>query len=36
MSYKLKTLIVFDTHYLSSSEAGEVAYSFCAFAQNEF
>lgn len=31
MSYKLKTLIVFDTNSLRSTEAGEVAYSFFAF-----
>mgnify|MGYP000845676608 CR=1 FL=1 len=31
MSYKLKTLIVFDTNSLHSTEAGEVAYSFFAF-----
>ncbi|MFN6378234.1 MAG: PIN domain-containing protein [Flavobacteriales bacterium] len=31
MSFKLKTLIVFDTNSLRSTEAGEVAYSFFAF-----
>ena len=31
MSYKLKTLIVFDTNSLRSTEAGDVAYSFFAF-----
>jgi hypothetical protein len=31
MSYKLKTLVVFDTNSLRSTEAGEVAYSFFAF-----
>ncbi|MFN4247377.1 MAG: PIN domain-containing protein [Flavipsychrobacter sp.] len=31
MSYKLKTLIVFDTNSLRSTEAGEVAYSFFSF-----
>ncbi len=31
MSYKLKTLIVFDTNSLRSTEVGEVAYSFFAF-----
>ena len=31
MAYKLKTLIVFDTNALRSTEAGEVAYSFFAF-----
>lgn len=31
MSYKLKTLIVFDTNSLRSTDAGEVAYSFFAF-----
>ena len=31
MSYKLKTLIVFDTNSLRSTEAGEVAYSFFTF-----
>jgi len=31
MSYKLKTLIVFDTNALRSTEAGKVAYSFFAF-----
>lgn len=31
MSYKLKTLIVFDTNSLRSTETGEVAYSFFAF-----
>lgn len=31
MSYKIKTLIVFDTNSLRSTEAGEVAYSFFAF-----
>lgn len=31
MSYKLKTLVVFDTNSLRSIEAGEVAYSFFAF-----
>lgn len=31
MAYKLKTLIVFDTNSLRSTEAGEVAYSFFAF-----
>lgn len=31
MSYKLKTLIVFDTNSLRSTEGGEVAYSFFAF-----
>lgn len=31
MSYKLKTLIVFDTNSLRSTEAGEIAYSFFAF-----
>ena len=31
MSYKLKTLIVFDTNSLRSTEAGETAYSFFAF-----
>ncbi|MBI1185253.1 hypothetical protein GC194_13360 [bacterium] len=31
MSYKLKTLIVFDTNSLRSTEAGKVAYSFFAF-----
>ncbi len=31
MSYKLKTLIVFDTNSLRSTEAGEVAYNFFAF-----
>ncbi|KAA6339918.1 hypothetical protein EZS27_012181 [termite gut metagenome] len=31
MSYKLKTLIVFDTNSLRSTEAGGVAYSFFAF-----
>lgn len=31
MSYKLKTIIVFDTNSLRSTEAGEVAYSFFAF-----
>ena len=31
MSYKLKTLIVFDTNSLRSTEEGEVAYSFFAF-----
>ncbi len=31
MSYKIKTLIVFDTNSLRSIEAGEVAYSFFAF-----
>lgn len=31
MSYNLKTLIVFDTNSLRSTEAGEVAYSFFAF-----
>lgn len=31
MSYKIKTLIVFDTNSLRSTEAGEVAYSFFSF-----
>src|SRR6218665_131458 len=31
MSYKLKTLIVFDANSLRSTEAGEVAYSFFSF-----
>ncbi len=31
MSYKIKTLIVFDTNSLRSTDAGEVAYSFFAF-----
>ncbi|MBV6472648.1 MAG: hypothetical protein JPMHGGIA_00906 [Saprospiraceae bacterium] len=31
MSYKLKTLIVFDTNSLRSTQDGEVAYSFFAF-----
>ena len=31
MSYKLKTLVVFDTNSLRSTETGEVAYSFFAF-----
>jgi len=31
MAYKVKTLIVFDTNALRSTEAGEVAYSFFAF-----
>ena len=31
MSYKLKTVVVFDTNSLRSTEAGEVAYSFFAF-----
>lgn len=31
MAYKFKTLIVFDTNSLRSTEAGEVAYSFFAF-----
>lgn len=31
MSYKLKTLIVFDTNSLRSTEKGKVAYSFFAF-----
>ncbi len=31
MSYKLKSLVVFDTNSLRSTEAGEVAYSFFAF-----
>lgn len=31
MNYKLKTLVVFDTNSLRSTEAGEVAYSFFAF-----
>lgn len=31
MSYKLKTLVVFDTNSLRSTEAGEVAYGFFAF-----
>lgn len=31
MSYKLKTLIVFDTNSLRSTDGGEVAYSFFAF-----
>ncbi len=31
MCYKLKTLIVFDTNSLRSTDAGEVAYSFFAF-----
>ena len=31
MSYKLKTLIVFDTNSLRSTQAGELAYSFFAF-----
>lgn len=31
MSYKLKTLVVFDTNSLRSTEAGEVAYSFFVF-----
>lgn len=31
MSYKLKTLIVFDTNSLRSTEVGDVAYSFFAF-----
>ncbi len=31
MSYKLKTLVVFDTNSLRSTEAGELAYSFFAF-----
>jgi len=31
MSYKLKTLIVFDTNSLRSTDNGEVAYSFFAF-----
>jgi PIN domain len=31
MSHKLKTLVVFDTNSLRSTEAGEVAYSFFAF-----
>jgi hypothetical protein len=31
MSYQLKTLVVFDTNSLRSTEAGEVAYSFFAF-----
>lgn len=31
MSYKLKTLVVFDTNSLRSTEAGEVAYSLFAF-----
>ncbi len=31
MSYKLKTLIVFDTNSLRSTDSGEVAYSFFAF-----
>jgi hypothetical protein len=31
MSYKLKTLIVFDTNSLRSTDVGEVAYSFFAF-----
>lgn len=31
MSYKLKTLIVFDTNSLRSTDAGDVAYSFFAF-----
>lgn len=31
MSYKLKTLVIFDTNSLRSTEAGEVAYSFFAF-----
>jgi hypothetical protein len=31
MSYNIKTLIVFDTNSLRSTEAGEVAYSFFAF-----
>ncbi len=33
MAYKLKTLIVFDTNSLRSTEAGEVAYSFFAFSR---
>lgn len=31
MAYRIKTLIVFDTNSLRSTEAGEVAYSFFAF-----
>lgn len=31
MAYKFKTLVVFDTNSLRSTEAGEVAYSFFAF-----
>lgn len=31
MSYNLKTLVVFDTNSLRSTEAGDVAYSFFAF-----
>jgi hypothetical protein len=33
MAFKFKTLIVFDTNALRSTEAGEVAYSFFAFGQ---
>ena len=31
MSYKIKTLIVFDTNSLRNTDAGEVAYSFFIF-----
>ncbi len=31
MSYKIKTLIVFDTNSLRNTDAGEVAYSFFLF-----
>ncbi len=33
MAFKFKTLIVFDTNALRSTEKGEVAYSFFTFGQ---